>query len=200
MPSDVGQFVRRNAFLVAAASLPLVVVIFFLLAAAVPQWTVPSPAYDAILRGSTYEQPPQRVSVEFIVRDGRVQATVRPAPANTYPSRSTLFLFDHRTMKVTRITVDVPDLKEADTPQTFVVPELAARHVVSSTVAPDGYELKHRTGGSGGLVGDLFGMDRYNRNASLVNRGRVISINLPPPYEYYSPIYVLGWVGNDGQR
>jgi len=200
MTSDVGQFVRRNAFLVAAVSLPLVVVIFFLLAAAIPQWTVPPPAYDAILRGSTYEQPTQRVSVEFLVRDGKVHATVRPVPANMYPTRSTLFLFDHRTMKVTRINVDAPDLKEGDATRTFVVPDLATLHVVSSTVAPDGYELKHRSAGSSGLVGDLFGMDRYNRNASLVNRGRVVSINLPPPYEYYSPISILGWVSHDGQR
>ena len=94
------------------------VVIFFLLAAAIPRWTVPPPAYDVILRGNTYEQPTQRVSIEFLVRDGRVQATIRPVQASMYPTRSTLFRFDHRTMKVTRIAVDVPDLKEGEPART----------------------------------------------------------------------------------
>jgi hypothetical protein len=199
MPPDAGRFVRQNVFLVAAVALPLVVVIFFLLAAAIPRWTVPPPAYDVILRGSTYDQPTQRVSVEFFVRDGRVQTTVRPVAANMYPTRSTLFLFDHKTMKATQIAVQVPSLKEGDSDQTFLVPELAALHVSSGSVAPDGYELKHQSDGGSGLVGDIFGMSRYHRNAALVNRGRVIPVDLPSPYETYSPIYILGWVTPDGR-
>ena len=199
MPPDAGRFVRQNIFLVAAVALPLVVVIFFLLAAAIPRWTVPPPAYDVILRGNTYDQPTQRVSVEFFVRDGRVQATARPVAANMYPTRSTLFLFDHKTMKATQIAVQVPSLKEGDPDQTFVVPELAALHVSSGSVAPDGYQLKHQSDGGSGLVGDIFGMSRYRHNAALVNRGRVVSIDLPSPYETYSPIYILGWVTPDGR-
>jgi hypothetical protein len=199
MPPDAGRFVRQNIFLVAAVALPLVVVIFFLLAAGIPRWTVPPPAYDVILRGNTYDQPTQRVSVEFFVRDGKVQATVRPVAANMYPTRSTLFLFDHKTMKATQIAVQVPSLKEGDPDQTFLVPELAALQVSSGSVAPDGYELKHQSDSGSGLVGDIFGMSRYRRNAALVNRGRVISVDLPSPYETYSPIYILGWATPDGR-
>jgi hypothetical protein len=200
MPLDFGRFVRQNAFLVAAVALPLVVVVFFLLAAAIPRWTVPPPAYDLVLRGTSYDQPAPRVSLEFDVRDGRVQATVRVAAPNTYPSRATLFLFDHETLKVTRIQVDVPDMKESDPPRTFVVPILAKRRVIATTTAPDGYELKTSSGGGTGIVGDLFGMRRYDRGVSLANRGRVLSLALPPPFEYYSPVYALGWVTDDGQR
>jgi len=200
MTPAVGRFVRQNAFLVAAVSLPVVVVVFFLLAAAIPRWTVPPPAYDLVLRGSSYDQPVQRVTVEFDVRDGRVEATVRAVPANMYPSRATLFLFDHRTMKVSRIAVEVPDMKEGELPRTFVVPALAKLHVLATATAPDGYELKFRSSGGTGIVGDLFGMGHHDRNVSLVNRGRVVSVALPPPYEYYSPVAALGWVITDGQR
>jgi hypothetical protein len=200
MTPDVARFVRQNAFLVAAVSLPVVVVMFFLLAATIPRWTVPPPAYDLVLRGSSYDQPVQRVSIEFDVRDGRVQATARAVPANMYPSRATLFLFDHRTMKVSRVAVDVPDMKEGDPPRTFVVPALEKLHVIATASAPDGYEVKLRHSGGAGIVGDLFGMGHYDRNLSLVNRGRVISVALPPPYEYYSPVSTLGWVNTDGQR
>jgi hypothetical protein len=200
MTPDAGRFVRQNAFLVAAVSLPVVVVVFFLLAAAIPRWTVPPPAYDLVLRGSSYDQPVQRVSVDFDVRDGRVQATVRAVAANMYPSRATLFLFDHRTMKVSRVAVDVPDMKEGEPPRTFVVPALAKLHVIATATAPDGYELKLRSSGGTGIVGDLFGMGHHDRNVSLVNRGRVVSVALPPPYEYYSPVSALGWVNTDGRR
>jgi hypothetical protein len=67
------------------------------------------------------------------------------------------------------------------------------------TIAPDGYELKTRTTGGAGLVGDLFGMGRYDRNVSLVNRGRVITLALPATYEYYPPVYAVGWVNDDGR-
>jgi hypothetical protein len=117
-----------------------------------------------------------------------------------YPSRATLFLFDHRTMKASRIAVEVPDMKEGELPRTFVVPALAKLHVLATATAPDGYELKFRSSGGTGIVGDLFGMGHHDRNVSLVNRGRVVSVALPPPYEYYSPVAALGWVITDGQR
>jgi len=98
------------------------------------------------------------------------------------------------------LQVDVPDLKDGDPPRTFVVPALEGRRVSSTTTSRDGYELKMRTGGGTGLVGDLFGMGRYDRSVSLVNRGRVVSLALPPPYEYYSPVYALGWLDDDGRR
>src|SRR6188474_2962219 len=62
--TDLRRFVRQNAFLVAAVALPLVVIIFFLLAAAIPRWTVAPPAFDLVLRGTSYEQPAPRVSLE----------------------------------------------------------------------------------------------------------------------------------------
>ena len=43
---------------------------------------------------------------------------------NTYPSRATLFLFNHQTMKVTRLQVDVPDLRDSDPPRAFRMPAL----------------------------------------------------------------------------
>ena len=47
-----GRLVRDNAFLIAAAALPVLVVALFLLSTAIPRWTVPPPAYDVLLRTS----------------------------------------------------------------------------------------------------------------------------------------------------
>jgi hypothetical protein len=97
MTPDGGGFLRKNAFLVAAVSLPVVVVGFFLLSTAIPRWLVPPPAYDLLLRsGRPYEPSGPRIAVDFYVRDGRVEAVVRPVPANTYSQLPALWLFDHR--------------------------------------------------------------------------------------------------------
>jgi hypothetical protein len=194
------RFFRNNAFLVAAVSLPVLVVAFFLLSSSIPRWRVPPPAYDLLLRSGTYDQPASRVSLEFDVRDGQVQATSRPVAATLYPQRSTLWLFDHTSMRVRRIPVDVPELKEGDSAKTFVVAALAGRRVITTTNAPDGYEFRTRSDRGAGIVGDLFGMHRHGQTVAIVNRGRVVPIELPSAYEYYSPVTPIGWVLGEGQR
>jgi len=190
------RFLRDNAFLVAAVSLPLVVVGFFLLSSAVPRWLVPAPAYDLLLRGTgPYDQSRPRVAVDFRVRDGRVEATVRPIPANGYPQPAALFLFDHRTLNVREIPVDLPsDLAENDPPRTIVIDAFTGRQVVAQAKAPDGYGLETRNYRGTGLVGDLFGMGRYDQTVALVNKGRVVPIALPLPYEDHFPVSTVGWL------
>jgi len=195
------SFLRENAFLVAAVLLPLVIVGFFLLASAIPRWLVAPPAYDLLLR--TYGSPDQtrpRVAVDFTVRDGRVEATVRGLPATAYPQAPKLYLFDHRTMTVREIPVDLPtNLTEQDPPVTVAVSALAGRRVLAETKAPDGYELETGRYRNTGLVGDLFGMGRQSGKTSLVNNGRVIEISLPPQESGYG-VLAVGWVLDDGAR
>jgi hypothetical protein len=193
-------FLRQNPFLVAAVSLPLVVVGLFLVASAIPRWVVPPPAYDCVLvsRHEPYNQARPRVAMDFAVRDGRVEATVRGLPADGYPQVPTLYLFDHKTMTVREIPVELPAaLTQADPPLTMSVAALAGRRVLADARAPDGYELNSRSNRGPGIVGDLFGMRSYGDRVSLVNRGRVVRISLPGDrygYGYGYGLSVLGWV------
>ncbi len=101
MPTRRGGFLRNNLFLVAAVALPLVVAGLFLVATAVPRWSVPPPAYDLVLRATRlYDGTPAKVSVDFVVRDGRVIAVATPAPENLYAQAARLFLFEHASMRV----------------------------------------------------------------------------------------------------
>jgi hypothetical protein len=189
------SFLRQNAFLLAAAALPAAVVVFFVLASVIPRWTVAPPAYDLLLRTeSGYDQSGPRVSVDYNVRDGRVEATVRPLLPNVNLAPAKLFLFEHATMNVREIAVDLPDLAESDPPRTFVVDQFDGRRAVAQTRAPDGYALEIRARRGPGLVGEIFGMGRYDSAASLVNRGRVVPIRLPADQpSYYSP-RMVGWL------
>ena len=53
------------------------------------------------------------------------------------------------------------------------------------------------------VVGEVFGMNRYDRRAAIVNRGRVVTITLPARYRFLSSVQVVGWAvpaQNYGQR
>lgn len=199
-----GGFLRDNAFMVAAVLLPVVVAGLFILASAVPRWTVPPPSYDLLLKATRpYNHPPATVLVDFNVRNGRVEATLSPPVPNGYAQQWVLLLFDHETMNVEEIPIDLPAaMAQGEPPRTIVVESLSAARVSAQTAAPDGYELQTRSSGSPGIVGDLFGMGRYRQTAALVNQGRVVGLNLPSPYgDPYQPLVSsVGWVLDQGSR
>lgn len=200
MPTSTGRFLRDNAFLVAAVALPVVIVGLFLLITAIPRWTVPPPAYDLLLRTHAYDQPGPGVAVDFVVENGRLQATLRPAAPNSYPPRAKLWLFDHGTMNVREVTIELPrELGPGESTRAVPIEALAGRRVITEQRAPDGYELQNRTHRGTGLVGDLFGMGRYDESVSIVNKGRVVPIRISSPHNHQSPQFV-GWLTDEGTR
>src|SRR5262245_12207196 len=158
MGQGSGRFLRDNAFLAAAVCLPLLVVVFFVLASIVPRFLVAPPAYDLLVRANDlYSQTSTRVAVDFAVRDGAVAVVVRPMPANGYGTRSRLFLFDRATMNVREVPVEMPeppeDFKESDPPRTRRIAALSGRRVLDQLRAPDGYQLESRGSRGAGIVG-----------------------------------------------
>lgn len=193
MASSRGFF-RDNAFLVGAVSLPLVVVAFFLLSTAIPRWTVPPPRYDVLFHTRSWDQTGPRVTVDFTVRDGTLQATVRPLPPNVTAHRSTLWLFDHQSRSAREVPFPLPErLADDEAARTIPIDAFDGRRVVAEAKAPDGYEVLTRSSSSPGLIGDLFGMRRYDRTVTLSNGGRVVRIEIPSVNSYDSPDF-LGWL------
>lgn len=193
------RFLRENAFLAAAVSLPLLVVGFFLLATAIPRWTVPPPGHDLLFSTTSYGPTPG-ASLEFTVVNGELRATARPVPRDAHPPRLALWLFEHETMNVREIPVAVPDMAAGDPPRTVDIEALAGRRVITELRAPDGYEIRPHDDSNPGIVGELFGMRRYDRNLSIANRGRVVSIETPPRPDSWTTPNFLGWIVDGGER
>jgi hypothetical protein len=193
-------FLRENAFLAAAIALPIAVVMLFLVATALPRWLVAAPQHDLLIRAhGSYEQTRPRVSVEFVVRNNRVDAIVRGLPAETYAQVPRLYLVEHDTRNVREVPYDVPmTLGPNDAPVTISI-DLKGRNVIADSKSPDGYELRTQSSGSTGIAGDIFGMRSYRHEAALVKSGRVEEISLPVGTSSYS-IAAVGWVLNDGAR
>ena len=135
------------------------------------------------------------MSVELFVRDERLHATIRGAGQNMYPPRVRLWRFDHGTQNLQEVPLNLPDEPPAgEAPTTVVVNSLRDQRVVIDTRAPDGYEVRTQAHGGGpGLIGDIFGMRRYDQAVVLANRGRTIAIEPPTPNVYQTPMF-LGWV------
>jgi hypothetical protein len=202
--TDVRRFLQGNLVLVAAFVLPAAVAALFVLATAIPRWTVPLPAHDLVLRvEQPYTSPPPEVTVEFSVRDGRVEAIVRPvarpdpALGVPYAQRWALLIFDHTAMRVREIPVDLPRSVPQGETRTVAIDALAGRYVTTGDTAPDGYRVTSlSTSGGGGIVGELFGMNRrYRHGMSIGKDGRTIELDLPAPYrDAYGVIAPLGWI------
>jgi hypothetical protein len=194
-----GRFLRDNAFLVAAGLLPVQVVGFFLLATAIPRWTVPPPAYDLIVKGYKPYSGDYRlkVSYDLDVRDGRLQLTVRPLATEQYQNKPVLFLVDHRTQNAREIPLTLRETPP-DAPETTLLDPVPGRTLLDGAKSPDGYTLESRPYHSTGLLGDLFGMHSYQAGMVLLNRGRLIPVALPEPFD--SQVYFVAWVSNEGSR
>lgn len=190
-----GRLLRDNVFLVAAVALPLVVVGFFLLATAIPRWTVPPPRYDLLVKANSYRHPLPSMHVDYIVSSAGVHAHVRPVPANGYPQHMALFIADHATGRLREVPVTLPDaMKPDDQPRDIAVEGLTGVRIVTTPEAPDGYRFDTRSRRGPGLLGDLFGMRRYDLGLVLVNGGRVVALTPPPSSDHLSPATPLGWL------
>jgi hypothetical protein len=191
---------RDSAFLIAAVALPLAVVALFLLAAAIPRWTVAPPAYDLLVRADgAYRQAASQVVVTFRVRDGRLEAALLPGAPNAYQAEPSLFAVDSRTGEAREIPLNLPStLPPGASSQTIVVAAIAGRRVLDGPRAPDGYNFEHRYSRGPGLIGDVFGMSGQGAAGAIVKDGRVVPIELPPPHRY--AVEAIGWLEPEGSR
>src|SRR5688500_20135951 len=162
--SAVKKFLRENLVLVAAFGLPGAVAALFLVAMAIPKWTVLLPQHDLVMSIERWDATPSEVFVTFAARGGRLEADLRPLvkPDNpavgiVYPQKWALLLFDHQAMEVRELPLDLPkSLSDGET-RTVPIAALAGRRIVPGDDAPDGYRVSSLNTGSsgGGIVGEL---------------------------------------------
>lgn len=206
-------FFRHNLILIAAFALPAAVAVLFILATAIPRWTVPDPQHDFLVRAERpWESPPSEVTVEFTERNGQVVAIVRPVPKPDpkmapygvpQAPRWGLLRFDHESRQLREVAVNLPTTVQQGETHTIPVDALAGVRVLPGATAPDGYQIdtSFRSGRTG-IVGDLFGMNggRYGRRLAVARDGRTVEVSLPAPYrDSYGQMYPLGWIADESR-
>lgn len=189
------KFLRENAAIVIGAALPIVVVLFFVLATQLPKAYVAPPAHDVVLlsQNGPYETRPMRVDVR--VESGYLRARVYQPdyagnPAPYYGTVPRVYLWDHDTRSVRELTLDLPQSETFANGTEAVVPELVGVRLRAESVAPDGYVFTS-TGYDSGVFGLFF--DRNAPRFVLEKDGAVERLDLPNEAPYWG-VQFLGWV------
>ena len=190
---------RENPMIAASILLPLIVVIFFLLATAIPKWLVEPPGYSFLFTVPDYSNRSAASEVRFDVVEGRLRVRIYGTEAS-YRNTPRLYLFDHETLATREIPFDLPisedDFEDGDE---IDVAELRDSSILTARKAPDGYEIRSPGHRSDNLVTALFGGHRH-RSFSVHKSGAVFDIPNPGINNYYYNVTFLGWLADEHER
>ena len=189
------KHIRQNPMIAAGILLPLIIVVFFLLATAIPRWLVAPPEYDFVF--TVPEHNPSRRDVELTIDvvDNRLRARLFKKN-DYYRGIARLYVFEHETQDVREISINIPgDLESFEDGAEIIVPEFADRSISTNREAPDGYELLGPGYGRGdNLMTALFGGHRRYQ-LSIHKAGAVVEIPSTGDHRnYYYSATFLGWV------
>ena len=170
----IPEFARQNAALVAGISLPIVVVVFFLLATSVPRLLVDPPRHDFLfVQNDAYSADRSRLRHEIDIDENhhlRIRAFLRRK--DQYAPRARLFVFEHETANVREISLSIPEIAEGTETGVMVeVPALKDQFIDTHRIAPDGYEVTGPGSNRYGLFGLFYGRNRrglsYGKNGAV---------------------------------
>ena len=186
---------RENPMIAASVLLPLIIVVFFLLATAIPRWLVEPPAYSFLFTVPDHTYSTPQIDVRYDVVDGRLRVRVFKTGV-TYRNSPKLYLFDHEQRVTRAISVDLPVNKDSfEDGDELAVSELTSQRVLTARTAPDGYEVFGPGYRNDNLVTALFGGSRH-RDFTIAKSGAVFEIPHPGSNRYYYNVTFLGWLVN----
>jgi hypothetical protein len=186
---------RDNPLIVASIALPLLVIILFAAATIIPRLTTPPPQHDLLLvekHGNPAAGLPMQVTVA--VKEGRVVMVFNDKQEWQTIALPRVYLYNPRSASAIEVELPEPDnWDEISNGDYLPVPALEARRVVTTNLAPDGYEYRgYRHGG--GLMLDLFGGGR-SKAVSISKDGAIYRVELPTDAPYWGPrAEFLGWI------
>ena len=190
----IGKLFRENAALVIGILLPVVVVVFFLLATYIPRLLVDPPRYD-FLFAQDYGYPNQQSRWRYEIdvdseRKLRVRAFLTE-PDKSAP-RARLFLYEHGSGNVREISLPLPETAEDAEAGVFVeVAEFSNQIIDSHRVAPDGYEFVSPGRGGSGLLGLFY---RGSRSGLAISKnGATVAVPSGNGFNRYGARF-LGWI------
>ena len=144
------RFLKDNFVLVVGLTLPVLLIVGFMVASNLPQGLSDPPKYDLVF--STTDYPPNAnnipVSVQLVVKDGSLKAQyVRTALGqNSYPYNTwkKLYIYDAKSQKVRQLTFGFPaDIDGIAGTKLETVDATKDMRLDTTLQSPDGYELSY---------------------------------------------------------
>lgn len=195
------EFVKGNLVLIVGLTLPVLLMVGFMVAASLPQTIADPPRYDLVFAVPDYPQGAQNlpVNVRLVVKDGVLRAQyTRVAPPNAYPGGwKKLYLFEASTRRVRELPFGFPaDVDTIETMREEVVEPTAQLKLDTTLQSPDGYELGYGRYSGGGLLTDVFWRPSYSNEPRLRKGGSSVPLTRGDgrPQFYYGNVEFVGWV------
>lgn len=199
--SRMKRFLKENLVLAMGVALPVLLVVFFLIATWLPSLFVASPKYDFLFSNGNIYSAKGWISTR--IENGRLKITERISNdnCNTYQEYK-LYLLEASTGNVRRLANIPSPSSEARcrNPQPLssyerevLVEQIKNYKFSSEPAAPDGYVLRISASGGGGFP--FFYSGGWRNRFSLYKNGRSVKIEMPDEEERrYYEVSAIGWV------
>ena len=191
---STGKWIRDNAALVIGILMPVIVVVFFLLASYIPRLLVDPPEYDFLFvqdYGYGSQKSHWRYQID-LDPNRRLRVRVFLDDPKSYSPLARLFRYEHASGNVREMSMPSPEVDEL--PEVGLIVEVAEFQdelIDSSRISPDGYEMLDSRRSGGDFLGVFYRGNR--RGLALGKNGAVISIPGDEGLNWYSARF-LGWI------
>lgn len=194
------SFLKDNFVLIVGLTLPILLMIGFIVVSSLPRALSEPPKYDLIFAVVDYSPPVMNppLSLALVVKDGVLKAQYSPVRAGTNYSSAwkKLYRYEAGSQSVQQLTFGIPlHLGDITTTREETVEATASLRLDTRLRAPDGYELTYGRSSRGGLLTDIF-WSSYSSETRL--RKGASSVRLATGdgrTEFYaSNIEFIGWV------
>ncbi|MEP5764241.1 MAG: hypothetical protein ABJ308_06595 [Halieaceae bacterium] len=186
--------VQENFALVVGISLPLLLVLVFWIATAIPKMTVPDPRYDMIYTADFYDYNALvHGAVRVDIQDGKLRATFHSSDKQNYRNTPRIYYFDVSSGSIHELSIDIP--ADPQDGQLLSVPEAETYTLSNKSIAPDGYSFD---GNYSSRSGFFFFDGGYRYRGIIKKDGRAIKIPTHG-HQYQGNLRFLAWVMDDDQ-
>jgi hypothetical protein len=204
------NFFKENFVLIVGLTLPVLLMIGFMVASSLPQKMADPPKYDLVFSTTDYRNNSGGipVTVQLVVKDGVLKAQytrVVPPPAGYYSNNwKKLYVYEAKTQKVRELPFGLPeDMDKIVGMREETVDATKDMKLDTTLTSPDGYELSSNRYGHHGLVNGIFWGWDGSSNETRIRKGSSsvpLSTGDSRTSFYYGSVEFVGWVtGTNGE-
>jgi len=197
------EFLKENIAIVAAITLPLLLVIIFSISTMVTNIVVDDPKHDFLIATEYYHNDSD--AFRFDIVQNKLVITYRYPWKNEnnsymYNRNARLWQVHIEDMSVEEISLPLPHKKENEDNEKLSVelniPGVSGMGVVNRQPGPDGYSFESSSRYyHGNIMMELFSYNHhYNTGAAIVKDGRAISIKGQRENQYRYNTQFIGWI------
>ncbi len=192
------NFIKENFVLAVGLTLPMLLILAFMVFSSLPQTLSDPPKYDMVFSSMEYSNNNSLpVTLNLVVKDGTLKAQYVKVNQPSYNGWRKLYLYEAKTQTVRELPFGFPeDMDQITGTREETVEATKNMRLDTRLQSPDGYELSYDGYSRSGLFNEVFWGGSYSREPRL--RKGASSVRLATSdgrtYFYYGNIAFIGWV------